>query len=213
VRDQHRRRARRGEDPAQIVEQRLARGRIQRGEGLVEEEHVRRGREGPREAHALGLPARQPVHGPVRQRGDAEAIEPVPGPTVGLRARHAPQATREARVVEDGAPAEERLLEDARHAPPPGEPLRLGRRHRAVEPDGAAGRAGEERQRAKKRGLPGAVRPDHRQHLARLHRERRHGERRCALVLDLEVQGFQDRRGRARHFRRRVSHDAPAGAR
>ena len=201
VRDQHGRRAGRGEEPAQIVEQRLARGRIERGERLVEEEHVRRGREGSREAHALGLAARQPVHGPVRQRGDAETVEPVPGPPVGLRARHAAQPTREARVVEDGAPAE-------RATPGRRTPCAARQASRSASVAGTAPwsrtvpRVGRARSASARRSVdfPAPFGPITASTSPGVTAERRHVERRWPSYSDLEVQGFQDRRGRARPF-------------
>ena len=99
-------------------------------------------------------------------------------------------------IVEDGRVGEERLLEDARHAPPHRQ-RRLGGDRRALEAHGPGGGRLESADHAEEARLARAVRPDHGQHLAVRHGEIRHVEDGAAVVDDADARELDDEGHRA----------------
>ena len=109
-----RRRVRLAEDPFEIAGQRLARRRIERGEGFVEENDLRFRDEGPGEAGPLRLAAGELPGGALRQVADAEAFQVFGNRPLDLRPPHAADLEPRGDILEDGRIEQERLLEDHR---------------------------------------------------------------------------------------------------
>ena len=101
------------EDPFEISNQPLPRRRVERGEGLVEEDDLRFRHESPGEARPLRLPAGELPGGAPGEVADAEKLQ-----IAGNGPRRSPPrptaADTEAGgdIVEDGRIEEERLLEN-----------------------------------------------------------------------------------------------------
>ena len=106
----------------QVDERGAERGRghlVEVAEGLVGEQQRRLDHERAREGDALAHAARQLVGIGALEPGQAEAVEPRPGPPGLLVGRAAEQLERQADVVERGAPRQQAvLLEDRRQRPP-----------------------------------------------------------------------------------------------
>ena len=121
-------------------------------------------------------------------------VEPRVHPRRGAVRAPTPRKRRPRRhVVPDGGVGEERLLEDAGHAPPHREAL--GRAHGlALEADAARGGRLEEAHHPEQGGLAGAVGPDDREGLARGHRQLGNLEERSPGAVDPDSRQLEDPR-------------------
>ena len=104
-------------DRPELGDQRAARGRIERGKRLIEQQHGRIEHERAGERHPLRLAAGQAPRRAVPQRGDAEAREPAIDARIAFRFRDAAEAKPRSHVGGHGAARQQRLLEDGRHPP------------------------------------------------------------------------------------------------
>ena len=143
---------------------------IERSHGLVEEEHLRRGREGPGEGNALGLASGDFGGPPARKFGDVEPVERLCCDASGLRSRQAPCPRAEGHVLEHGQVREERVvLEHDPDCPITGlnEHRRSVIEHPAIKSDGAGRDRLEPCNGSQQGRLAGAIGPEDRNNLAR----------------------------------------------
>ena len=155
--------------PGQLDPQAGRHADVQAGERLVEQQHVGMLRERPGDRDPLGLAAGELLGTTAGELSDPQPVKPLQSGGAGLGARDAARAEPERDVLQGGEVGEQHLvLED--HADPT-LPHRQRAKFAAVQPDRALGgdQAGD---RAQQRGLAGAVRPDHGEHLAGLGGER-----------------------------------------
>ena len=108
---QHRGGAPAPEDAAEILDDPLPGGLIERGERLVEQQELWVQHEGAGQGGTLGLAARERAGLAVRQARDAELIEPLPHPRGDALASEPPEAETERHVGADGGVREQRGLE------------------------------------------------------------------------------------------------------
>ena len=98
-----------------------ARDRVERAEGLVEQQHGAAGQQRAQERHALAHAAGQLGWADALELREAEALEQRGGAAARLRARHALALERERGVAERVAPGKQQVLlghVGARIAPP-----------------------------------------------------------------------------------------------
>ena len=88
--DEHGADALAAEDRPEVCDQRVPRGRIERGEGLVEQQHLRLEHERPRQGAALRLAAREGACPAPGEVPDPEALEPALGAAPALRGGNPP---------------------------------------------------------------------------------------------------------------------------
>ena len=181
-------------DPADLLAQRHAHLRVERGERLVEQQHARLDRERARQGDALLHAARELVRIALARVPEPDELEQLadPLPPVGLRLAPDPQPVLD--VLLGGHVREEAVgLEDHPHV------ALVGRRARQVLPvdDDPSGvglvEAGDEAQR---RRLAAAARAEQRDELPRVEREVDPLERRdraegAPQLLELDVGGHQ----------------------
>ena len=194
--DEHRAHALATEDPPEVGEQRVPRGRIEGGEGLVEEQDLRLEHERPRERHALRFAPRERARRAVGELPDPEMVEPPRDARPAHRRGDAAEAEPEGDVLLHGRVSEERLLEDRGHAPP-GLEAPPGRDGGTPDPDRARGGRLEEAEDAEQRRLARAVRPDDREDLPVLELEGGDVEDERAGVTDGDVRQRDDGHGHA----------------
>ena len=148
---------------------------VERRQGLVEKEHARLDRQGARQRDALGLTSGEIAGAQAGAGAQPDALEPLMGLLPRLAARAAVAAQAEGDVVERAEIREEQIvLEDiADRAPLRGNiDTRLCvLEHPPVESDAAFDQRHEPGQNAQESALPRSVRPKHRHHVARLHRQ------------------------------------------
>ena len=120
VRDHHHRLLQPRKGVPQILLQVEARHRVKRTEGLVEEEHVRVEHQGPHQAHALRLPARELARespqGVARKARDRRQLFDAGGDLGGVPlepARHQGDVAPDVQMRKEGAP-----LDDISDLPP-----------------------------------------------------------------------------------------------
>ena len=183
---------------------------VQRRQRLVQQQQGGLAGQRPGQGHSLGLAAGQLAGLAVGQGVEAEPAEPVAGHAPGLLAAGAAGAGPEGHVLRHGQVREQPVvLEHEAHGPP-------GRLHERAgagvvddlpgQLDAAAGHRGKAGQRVQQRGLPGAVGPEHAEHLAR-RRGERHPEREAAPA-DLGVHDQPRAQPRAQPGASRVHHPA-----
>jgi len=157
-----------------------ARGRVEPGERLVEQEHLGLEHERARQRHALRLASRERSRPLTSERRDREPLEPALDARAAI-VRAAAEREPQRHVLGDGHVGQERMLEDGRHPPALGQRVRgVGRA--PAKPNDALARALEQSGDAQQRRLAAAVRADHDQDLALVDPERRHVEHRRAAV-------------------------------
>ena len=149
-----------GDGPAQIEGERFLARVIEVVEGLVEQPHGRPQGEGPRQRQPPQLAARQSMGVAGGETRDVEMRQRIGDACAALLAREAPPGQCDVDVVCDAAGEGDGPLEDERHGPQRA-PLDPARRRR-LEPG----------QGSQQRALPGAVRPENREHAAGLEIER-----------------------------------------
>ena len=182
VRDQHRRDAELALHLADGAAQLLADLRIERPEGLIEQQHLRLVRQRPRDRHPLLLSAgelrRQPLVESLERHQPQQLLAPL---AAGTRA-HAAHAQRKLDVLRDGHVAEQGVvLEHQAHAA-----LARGdvRDVAAVQGDAPVIDAGEPGNRAQQRALAAAARSEQHEELPVADVERDVvDDRRAAVVL------------------------------
>jgi hypothetical protein len=186
VGDEDRGLARLGPDPQQLELHELAGLRVERGERLVEQEHLRVDRERPRQVHALLHPARQFRRVGVRETGEPDQLDEV----LGMLARRAHRPALQLEAVDDvahhGAPRQEiGLLEHHR-------PIASRSVDRAaVERERAAGDRKQAIDRVQERRFSAARRPDDREEftLADVETDTIDGQKCAVLALQPIVDG------------------------
>ncbi len=167
VRDEDERDPELGLQGLQLDLQVLAQARVERAERLVEEQHLRRQDEGPRERHPLLLPAGELARLPLRVVAELDERERLGHPGPMLRLRQPLVLEPEADVARDVEMREERVaLEDRVDVPLVGRHLR---HVDVVEHDPAARRPLEAGDHPQRRRLPAAGGADHGEELAARH--------------------------------------------
>ncbi len=141
---------------------------VEAGERLVEEQHGGLGGQRASQGDPLGLATGELVRTAVRQRADAEPVEPRLGDVVRRRAGRAAAARAEGDVVQRAEVREELLaLEGEADAPLAHQPRRGARSRPGLPGDlDGADVAEQARDGMQQGGLAGAVGAEHRHHLA-----------------------------------------------
>ena len=185
------------QDPREVVEERLARGLVQRRERLVEQqqlglEHERAGQRGP-----LGLAPRERARLAGGQRRDAEPREPGvhPGrgaPRASTPRKRRPRATL-SRTVVSARSGSWKTLAMRRRTASPSAGLTRSPWNRTLP--AVAGL--EQAHHPEQRGLAGAVGADDREDLARVHRQLGDVQHGAPRARDLDAVQRDDRRRRS----------------
>jgi hypothetical protein len=192
VSDQHGRDPLLAEYAAQVVDQRVAGGRIER-RGLVEQRDLRPDHEGPTERGALGLATGERPRVARGQVPDTEALEPQVDPGIDLARGHAAKPEPERDIVVNGGVGEQWLLKHARHAAADREPIAGG--DASAAKSHVPGRRGlEQSEHAEQRRLAGPVRADEREDLPLPDVERAHIEHGAPAMLDADPRELQHAR-------------------
>ena len=164
VRHVERRHVERVEDALEILQQAVAEPAVERAERLVEEEDARLRRERAGQRDALLLSARERGDGAPLVSGEPDELQDLPDATLDLVPPRPPHAQPEGDVPEDVPVLEERTFLE--HEPDPAPVRRYGREIRPGEEHAPGVRPLKARDHAQERALPGAARPEHRDHLA-----------------------------------------------
>ncbi len=170
VRDEHDGRAERGQELLDLEAQAVAQARVERRERLVEQDQARLGRQGPRDGHALLLPAGELVRPAMAEPAQADQLEQLAHAAAGAAAARQPEAD----VLGNAEMREEQpLLRHVADLPAIGRKvLRPVVERLAVDRDDPGVGVVEARDQAEQRRLAGARRPEHRGEAARGHAQR-----------------------------------------
>ena len=179
-------------DAPQIGDEELARRLVERGERLVQQQELGLEHEGAGERHSLRLTSGEGTGRAPGEAADGETFEPACHLRLDTLPRNTAEAQPHRHVREDSGVGQQRILEDARHAPSDAQALR-GRHRLALKLHGAGVRSLEQTHDAEQGGLPRSVRADHGQHLTGPDDEMRHIENGLSRMGNANAGQLDDR--------------------
>jgi hypothetical protein len=196
-----------GVERQDVADQLVNHGRIDAGQGLVEEDDLGTGHERHAEVQELLLAVREIRREAVPEVDDAQVLEKLVRPSGRLRALTSDEPPeqgavtllgREQHVLEHSHLREQ--LDQLERARDPAAMHPVGAEPRdvlALEPDVAAGRAKDPGDAVEQRGLAGSVGADHPEKIARLHAQAHPAQRGKAEELLRQLVDFEERHASA----------------